>query len=424
MNKEDHIYTVNELIQLMKASLEGEFGNIRVKGEISNLVRPSSGHLYFTIKDEHAQIKVAMFKGSQAGLRFIPADGMQVILYGRVSIYEKRGDLQVYAQWLEPVGKGALYLAFEQLKEKLRVEGLFDPAHKRPIPLLPRRVGVITSPTGAAIQDILNVSERRFANIRILLYPVRVQGREAPGEIVEAISVMNELNLVDVLIVGRGGGSLEDLWAFNEEVVARAIFASKIPIISAVGHEIDFTISDFVCDLRAPTPSAAAELVVKNKQDLEARIDSLGIRATNAIKKRIEEQRLYFERLVVSPAMRRPYDRLNRYQQTIDDLLRRLTLSVSHLLERNRMVFEEASQNLSFLILDKIKSSDSKLMNLTAKLEVLSPLAVFDRGYSITYKLPEGEIIKDASLVKKGDKLKTRLKVGEIVSEVCLTPDA
>ncbi|MBU1487387.1 exodeoxyribonuclease VII large subunit, partial [bacterium] len=271
MNKEDHIYTVNELIQLMKASLEEDFGSIRVKGEISNLVRPSSGHLYFTIKDEQAQIKVAMFKSSQAGLRFIPADGMQVILYGRVSIYEKRGDLQVYAQWLEPVGKGALYLAFEQLKEKLRVEGLFDPAHKRPIPLLPRRVGVITSPTGAAIRDILNVSERRFANIRILLYPVRVQGREAPGEIAEAISVMNELNLVDVLIVGRGGGSLEDLWAFNEETVARAIFASKIPIISAVGHETDFTISDFVCDLRAPTPSAAAELVVKNKQDLEAR---------------------------------------------------------------------------------------------------------------------------------------------------------
>lgn len=416
MNK-DHIYTVNELIQLMKVSLEEDFSSIWVRGEISNLARPSSGHLYFTIKDEQAQIKVAMFRNAQESLRFIPVDGMKIILYGKVSIYERRGDLQIYALYLEPAGKGALYLAFEQLKEKLKAEGLFSSVHKKPIPLFPRRVGVITSSTGAAIRDILNVTGRRFANIEILLYPVRVQGKEAPAEIVEAISTMNKLDLADVLIVGRGGGSLEDLWAFNEEVVVRAIFASKIPVVSAVGHETDFTISDFVADLRAPTPSAAAELVVKNREDLEVRIGSLGIRSKNAIKKRIEEQRLKVDHLVGSAALRRPYDRLNQYQQTTDDLLRRLLLTISHILERNRMVFSELSQNLSFLISGQIKSSDLGLTNLSARLEALSPSRVLDRGYSITYKLPEEKIIKDASLVKKGDKLRTRLKAGEIVSE-------
>ena len=264
------IYSVAELSLEIRNLLERQFPDVWVTGEVSNLRAAGSGHLYFTLKDETAQLRAVCFRNQARYLKFKPQDGLAVIARGRLSVYEARGEYQLYVEFLEPAGLGALQLAFEQLKQKLAAEGLFDPARKKPLPMLPRVIGVVTSPTGAVIRDILRILHRRFRNINVLIYPVKVQGEGAAQEIAQGIEYFNRQAPVDVMIVARGGGSLEDLWAFNEEVVARAIAASKIPVISAVGHETDFTIADFVADLRAPTPSAAAELVVRRKQDLAA----------------------------------------------------------------------------------------------------------------------------------------------------------
>ncbi len=394
-----YIYTISEITSKIKLILEGNLHNIWVMGEVSNLVIPSSGHVYLTLKDNYSQIKIVIFRNKASLLRFKLQDGLTIIAHGEISVYEKRGEYQLIADHLEPAGYGELYLAFEQLKERLRIEGLFDEAYKKPLPMLPERIGIITSPTGAAICDMLNIITRRFPNIEILIHPVMVQGEMAPADIANAISQMNRLPdilLPDVLIVGRGGGSIEDLWAFNDERVARAIFNSNIPIISAVGHECDFTIADFVADLRAPTPSAAAELVVKNKRELVERVEVLSIRLRHTIQKNLDLIDYRLKRLQESPALLRADYAVLQYQQRVDELTITLSRALSNL----------------------IKLAIARLETLIGKLHTLSPTAILSRGYSITFKLPEETIISDANQVKKKDRVRIRLHQGEVMAEV------
>ncbi|HET6364602.1 MAG: exodeoxyribonuclease VII large subunit [Nitrospirota bacterium] len=389
-----HILTVTHLTIQIKNLLEGNFPDIWVEGEISNLSIPQSGHAYFTLKDEQSQIRSVLFRSAQRFLKFTLQHGMQVICRGRVSVYEPRGEYQLIVDYIEPKGIGALQLAFEQLKAKLEKEGLFDLDHKRPLPLLPQRIGIITSPTGAAIRDMLRVIKRRHPRMHILIYPVPVQGIEAAPAIVEAIQYFNRDQNVDVMIVGRGGGSLEDLWAFNEEPVARAIYASKIPVISAVGHETDYTISDFVADLRAPTPSAAAEMVVKSEESFREFISSLESSLIKRIRQQIDLTRASlreFTRLLGDPRRL-----LEQYVQRVDELTGRLATGLRHHVRRDRAL----------------------LTALTAGLDHLNPLGILSRGYSVTRKLPEGVILKDASYVRPGDLLNTKLHNGEIISRV------
>jgi exodeoxyribonuclease VII large subunit len=389
-----HILTVSQLTIQIKNLVEGNFPDIWVEGEISNLSIPQSGHAYFTLKDEQSQIRSVLFRSSQRFLKFTLQHGMQVICRGRVSVYEPRGEYQLIVDYIEPKGIGALQLAFEQLKTKLEKEGLFDLDHKRPLPLLPQKIGIITSPTGAAIRDILRVIKRRHPRMHILIYPVPVQGTEAAPGIVEAVQYFNQVQNVDVMIVGRGGGSLEDLWAFNEESVARAIYASKIPVISAVGHETDYTITDFVADLRAPTPSAAAEMVVKSEESLRESILSLESGLIKSIRQQIDLTRASlreFTRLLGDPRRL-----LEQYVQRVDELTGRLATGLRHHVRRDRAL----------------------LTALTSGLDHLNPLGILSRGYSVTRKLPEGVILKDASNVRPGDLLNTKLHNGEIVSRV------
>ena len=368
-----HIYSVTELTRNIRAVLEDSFQQVWVEGEISNFIKHTSGHMYFSLKDEGSVLSCVMFKGVNQRLAFKPESGLKVIAGGRISVYDKRGQYQIYVENMEPKGVGALQLALEQLKKRLAAEGLFDKAAKKPIPYLPHRIGVVTSPTGAAIRDILNVTKRRFQNIDLIINPVRVQGKGSSLEIAEAIDDFNRFKKVDVIIVARGGGSLEDLWAFNEEIVARAIYASKIPVISGVGHEIDWTIADFVSDFRAPTPSAAAELVIPRKEDLMRRIEEL-----------------------VSRLKQKPAELLQQYQQEVDDLVKDLAVRARHIMD--------------------ITSRD--LENLCGKLDALSPFAVLRRGYSITADARSGNVIKDVKAAKIGSLIKTRLSKGELVSRI------
>ncbi|HEY7678340.1 MAG TPA: exodeoxyribonuclease VII large subunit [Candidatus Methylomirabilis sp.] len=387
---ERHIYTVTELTAEIRATLEDVFTGIWLSGEISNFHRHTSGHMYFTLKDEASQIRAVMFKGQNRLLRFRPEDGMAVVAFGRVTVYERRGEYQISVEHLEPKGVGALQVAFEQLKQRLEAEGLFDPARKRPIPMLPERIGVITSPTGAVIRDILNVLGRRFGDINLVVYPVPVQGAEAAPAIVEALQAMNRLGGFDVLIVARGGGSIEDLWAFNEEAVARAIAASKIPVISAVGHETDFTIADFVADLRAPTPSAAAELVVARKDELVQRVDDLLDRLASAMTGELEGRAERLRGLERTLAVLSPLERIRRQRERAADLARRVEAGIGRSLERLRARLERAA----------------------GVLDSLSPLAILGRGYSICYRLPAMTIVKDAAEVAPGDRVRVRLHRG------------
>ena len=391
---ERHLLTVSQLTDLIKTSLEESFYDIWMEGEISNLRIPTSGHIYLTLKDKASQIRAIIFKSSARNIKFELKDGIHIICHGRITVYDLRGEYQIVIDTVEPQGIGALQLAFEQLKEKLLKEGLFDAKRKRPIPLLPRKIGIITSPTGAAIRDMLNIINRRFANVHIIINPVPVQGEGAGIEIARAIEEMNEFEDIDVLIVGRGGGSLEDLWAFNEEVVARAIYNSKIPVISAVGHEIDFTIADFVADLRAPTPSAAAELVVKNKIDLMESLSYLFSRLKNGIKTLFDAKRSALREEI--RAMKDPATRINEYIQRIDDLSIRLTGSINR-------------------YLDGLKK---RIGAEAGKLNALSPLAILSRGYSIAMKLPEMQIIKDVKEVQEGDEVNIRLHKGNLICVV------
>ena len=393
---EKHIYTVSELTKFVRVALEDALPSIWVEGEVSNFVLHSSGHMYFSLKDAGAVLKCAMFKRSNLGLKFKPKDGMKVLCYGRLSVYEARGDYQLIAEEIEPRGVGALELAFQQLKEKLLKEGLFDTSHKIPVPELATRIGVVTSPTGAAIRDILNIVRRRFSNIEVIINPVRVQGEGAKDEIASAIRQFNKLNNVDVIIVTRGGGSLEDLWAFNEEVVARAIYDSNLPVISAVGHEIDFTISDFAAGLRAPTPSAAAELVIPRKEDLVNRINNSLIRLKNSLSGMVQTLSEKFASLKDSYALRQPLNIVTQYEQEVDDLKKDLGIRVDH-------VVKMRGENFNFL---------------GGKLGALNPLAILNRGYSVTVKLPGGAILKNAASLSKGDTVETRLGNGKFRSIV------
>jgi exodeoxyribonuclease VII large subunit len=389
-----HIVTVSQLTDQIKNLLESSFPDIWVEGEISNLSIPQSGHAYFTLKDEQSQIRSVLFRSSQRFLKFTLQHGMQVICRGRIGVYEPRGDYQLILEYIEPKGVGALQLAFEQLKEKLEKEGLFDLDHKKPLPLLPQRIGIITSPTGAAIRDMLRVIKRRHPRMHILIYPVPVQGAEAAPQIVEAIRYFNREKNIDVMVVGRGGGSLEDLWAFNEEAVARAIYSSTIPVISAVGHETDYTISDFVADLRAPTPSAAAEMVVKSEENFRTGIQSLEARLVRSIEQTIELTRASLRghlRLLGDPRRM-----LEQASQRADELVHRLVLGLRHCLHKDR----------------------THLASLMAGLDHLNPISILSRGYSIARKGPAGIILKNATDVKPGDLLSTILHKGQILSRV------
>jgi exodeoxyribonuclease VII large subunit len=389
-----HILTVTQLTLRVKDLLEGTFPDVWVVGEISNLSAPRSGHIYFTLKDEQSQIRAVLFRASQRFLKFTLQHGLQVICRGRIGVYEPRGEYQLVLEYIEPKGVGALQQAFEELKARLAKEGLFDLERKKPLPLLPRRIGIITSPTGAAIRDMLRVIRRRHPKMEILIYPVAVQGAAAAPEIIGAIQYFNREKSADVLIVGRGGGSLEDLWAFNEEAVARAITASTIPIISAVGHETDYTISDFVADLRAPTPSAAAEMMAKSDERFREHIGSLESGLIRTMRQQIELLRASLRekiRLLGDPGRR-----LEQYAQRVDELLGRLATGLGYHLRRDRAL----------------------LISLTGSLEHLNPLGILSRGYSITKKLPEGAVLKDPADVEPGDLISTRLHKGEVWSRV------
>jgi len=322
------ILSVSRLTSLLKDLLEENFQQVWVEGELSNLSQPASGHLYFTLKDSGAMVRCVMFRSNAKALKFRLEEGMVLILRGRLSVYDQRGDFQIICEYLEPQGAGALQLAFMQLKERLATEGLFDEAHKRPLPLLPRRVGIVTSSTGAAIHDILNVLGRRFAALELLICPVHVQGNGAAEEIAQAIDDFNRLQAADVLIVGRGGGSLEDLWAFNEEAVARAIHRSSIPVISAVGHETDWTIADFTADLRAPTPSAAAEMVCTSSEELSRQVSDLNHRLKQAIQKQLQLANRNLQGL--SRALHDPSLLLGHLGQRLDDLSQRLDMGIKN----------------------------------------------------------------------------------------------
>jgi exodeoxyribonuclease VII large subunit len=430
-----YILTVSELTQEIKDILEDRFPGIWVEGEISNLRIPPSRHIYFTLKDDFSQIRAVFFKTKARTPRFLIEDGLHVICRGRVSLYEKRGEYQLILEEIEPKGIGALQLAFLQLKQRLEKEGLFDVKHKKSISMIPQAIGIITSPTGAVIRDMLHIIHRRYKNVSILIYPVRVQGEGASSEIKEAIEYFNDQMNVEVIIVGRGGGSLEDLWAFNEEEVARAIYDSKIPIISAIGHETDYTISDFVADLRAPTPSAAAELVVREKREIQNTLRYLENRLEIQILKNLQEDRTDLSHL--RKGLIDPRRRIEEYFLRVDDLVSRFRRSIYwdikgkreknlHLSERLvlqdplqkienlRSLIFEMGRHLGQYIKHSIEIQRQKMRGVLGKLDSLSPLSILQRGYSITRKLPTLQILRDVTQVKEGDKVEVKLYRGTL----------
>ena len=383
---------VSELNGYIKNIIDGDemLANVYIKGEISNFKRHYSGHLYFTLKDETSLIKCVMFKSYTNYLNFEPKDGMSVVILGSVSVFERDGVYQVYAKGMEPEGVGALYKAYEKLKAKLSEEGLFDEAHKKPIPILPRAIGVVTSKTGAVIRDIINVTTRRLPNVNIILYPAAVQGEGAAQTIVNGIKYFNKAKNVDTIIIGRGGGSLEDLWPFNEEITARAIYESDIPIISAGGHETDFTIADFVADLRAPTPSAAGELAVPDVLEVRWKLENINKRLANSLRKKVENMRIKYDNLKNSRALKNPYDALRQKMIVCDNL------------------YKNIENNFSL----KVKDRHIKLVGLIGRLENLSPLKTMLRGYSIVENL-DGKVIKSVNDLSKDDEISIRLNDGK-----------
>lgn len=409
--------SVTELNRRIKGLIEREFGTLWVEGEVSNFRPAASGHIYFTLKDESSQIPVAYFKGSQRGFKLSLKDGMKVRVYGDVTLYLERGQHQIIAKMIEEAGKGDLQKAFEELKEKLQKEGLFDAARKRPLPFLPRHIGIVTSPTGAAIQDMLNILGRRFPNLHLVIAPVKVQGEGAAAEIARAIDLLNKREDLDVLIIGRGGGSIEDLWAFNEEVVARAIARSRLPVISAVGHEIDFTISDFVADVRAPTPSAAAELVVRPKSDFEEQLRSLNRRLNQSLEHRALQFRNRLIRAAHSYVFREPGHLLRQHRQSIQNMrLRLISVLRGEYVERQQQVDDAQTQLLQSINM-MVQEKSQRLKRLEAQLRALGPRAVLERGYSIT-RTRDGKVLTKANSVKAGQELETLLAEGKIISVV------
>ena len=437
---ERRIWTVRDLIASVRTQLEREYTDVWLEGEISNFRAHGSGHLYFSLKDESAQIRVVMFRSSAKLLRFRPEDGMQVIARGRVTVYEERGELQVSAEYLEPRGAGALQIAFEQLKAKLQAEGLFDQAKKKPIPSLPRRIGVVTSPQAAALRDILNILQRRHRTANVLIFPAQVQGDAAALEVSAGIRYFNKARNVDVIIVARGGGSVEDLAAFNHEGLARTVATSQIPVISAIGHETDFTIVDFVADLRAPTPSAAAELVIRSRQEIEERSEGIRERLARAMRYRLLMAQQAITEMAQHGAFARMMDALGRRQQKVDDLVYRLEKAARRILELQRRRWELAAAAVRHYDVKRRLSGirqeldartaallgsfrtvllqrQSRLDQLSGRLEALSPLAILDRGYALVFDR-SGKLVKDAANVQVGDQISARLARGEITATV------
>jgi exodeoxyribonuclease VII large subunit len=393
-NEPQPFLTVSELNQIIKGTLESELDALWVVGEISNFRVPPSGHFYFTLKDDKSHIAAVMFRRQGFNLTFQPENGLEVLCYGRVGLYSVRGDLQLYVETMEPKGHGALYLAFEQLKKKLGEEGLFASERKRSLPFLPQSIGIVTSLQGAALRDMLRILEDRFPERRVVIRPVKVQGEEAALEIAEGIMELGQSGLVEVMIVGRGGGSLEDLWAFNEEVVARAIFAAPVPVISAVGHEVDFTIADFVADHRAPTPTAAAEMVVPRKEKLLEQVTKLASHLFRGIHLTLGGKKEEWDTL-----MRRLADPRRRFRE-------------------NQMRLDELSLNLWRRFQDRLARLKDRLTLSAGKLDSLSPLAVLERGYSIAQKMPEGLILKDSVHIRIGDRLRITFARGKSLCRV------
>lgn len=390
---EEKVYKVSEVNKYIKMVFDKDtfLNDIRIRGEITNFKAHYTGHFYFTLKDETSTIKCVMFKGYASTVKFKPADGMKVVIDGQVSVFERDGAYQIYCKAMSPEGLGELYLAYEQLKEKLKNEGLFDPSLKKKIPFLPKRVGVITSKTGAVVRDIINVTTRRYPNVDLLIYPAAVQGVNVASTVIAGLDTFNKLNNVDVIIIARGGGSFEDLFGFNDEALARKIFESNIPVVSAVGHETDFTICDFVSDLRAPTPSAAAELVYPQYSDIVNRILTDKNRIMVGTKNFLERRREYVKRLKAAKLEKVPLDMINRYRLTIDSILKQSYSTLNLKLERYK----------------------SRSMQTIAKIDTLSPLKTLTRGYSVT-ETEDGKVIKSVDEVNKLDKLNIILTDGKV----------
>ena len=447
---ERRVWTVRALVSAVRTLIERQYSDCWVEGEISNLRQPDSGHLYFTLKEESAQIRVVMFRSSAKLLRFRPDNGMHVTVRGRITVYEDRGELQIYAEFMEPVGAGALQLAFEQLKARLEAEGLFEASRKKPIPALPHRIGVITSPQGAALRDILNILERRHHSANVLIYPAQVQGDSAAAEVTAGLRHFNGTHGrtcgVEVIIIARGGGSVEDLAAFNNEALARAVAASEIPVISAIGHETDFTIVDFVADLRAPTPSAAAELVIRSRQEIEAQAEELRQRLERALRYRLLIARQELTEKAQHGAFARMMEGIHRRAQRLDDLSFRAEKAERAILERQRRRWEitsaavqhydarrqlallrqqlgEKTSDLAAAARLRLMQSRVLLDRRTASLEALSPVAILNRGYALVFD-EKDRLIKDAGQLRAGDRISARLARGRVRARVSATEAA
>jgi len=413
VSAERAVLTVSQLTEQLRSAVEERFPAVWVEGEISNFKVYGSGHAYFTLKDEGAQIRAVLFRNRTRRLRFEPADGQHVLAFGSLEVYAQRGEYQLVVELLEPRGLGALQLAFEQRKARLGAEGLFEAARKRPLPRFPRKIGIATSPSGAALRDMLRVLGRRFAGLNIVIAPCRVQGEGAAGEIAQAIADLNALGDVDVIIVGRGGGSLEDLWAFNEEAVARAIAGSKVPVVSAVGHEVDFTIADFVADLRAPTPSAAAEVVVREKRALADSLADLRVRLGRAVARPLRDLERRLDQ--VRGRLQRAADGMHRGAAYRVDLLTARLRSASPYarLRTDRHRLERLEARLFGAMGRRLAGDRHRLSASAGRLGSLSPLAVLSRGYSLT-RTPDGRIVRAASQVAPGDPLSVLLHEGRL----------
>jgi exodeoxyribonuclease VII large subunit len=413
------IFSVSELTEQIRRLLEKQIGQIWVGGEVTNLRAQSSGHIYFTLKDAGAQLNCVLFSRENVPHRELLADGQKVLLQGDVTVYEARGQYQLIVRAMELQGVGALQIAFEKLKQKLAAEGLFTPERKRPLPEYPQRIGLVTSPTGAAIRDALHVIQRRNPSLEIIFAPSRVQGDGAAREIAEAIRLLNEFGNLDLVLITRGGGSLEDLWAFNEEIVARAIFESKIPVVSAVGHEIDFTIADFVADVRAATPSAAAEIITENVFASREFVGDAPILLRRAARRGLDSAMGNFDSLSARLMRLHPRRRLNESLQRLDDLQSGLLRSLKSAARSRNLVFQNlAGRFLRARPLQILKRRREQLRQLRRQLNLLGPEQVLSRGYSITMDAATGKVLRDATKIKGGQKLKTRLKAGEVFSEV------
>jgi len=419
--KPDTIYSVSAVTEIIKLTLETAFPVLWVEGEISNFHRHSSGHLYFTLKDAKSQIRAVMFRFEARKVAFDLKDGLKVVCRGKINVYEPRGEYQIVVELIEPKGKGALQLAFEQLKEKLRAEGLFDPERKKALPLRPRTIGVVTSPRGAAIADILRILERRYARLHIIIYPAKVQGEGAAAEIVEGIDYLGALPGIDVIIVGRGGGSIEDLWAFNEEPVARAIHRSPVPIISAVGHEVDFTIADFVADIRASTPSAAAEMVIEKEQAFEERITGLAERAARSVKYSLQERRNAIVTLTHHRIFQGFKVKVLNFEQRVDELETRawkvIRAEKQTLAERQAVVLL-ATERLRNRIGEKLKALGGHWETLSAGLHALSPLNILKKGYTLCWKEDGFRLVRKPGEVAGGDDVIVSFAKGELACRV------